>query len=267
MAHSGEKKEVIKLDGVHVDLGGHPVLEDINLTVYERDYLGVIGPNGSGKTTLLKVVLGLIRPDRGRVLVFDEPPSRAAGRIGYVPQYDVTDPMFPVTVREVVMMGRLSGRGLFRRYTAEDREIAESALAKVEMEELADRQVGRLSGGQRQRVLIARALAVRPDALLLDEPAASLDTTFGRNLFELLDELNREITIVMVTHDIGVLSKHVKSVACISRRLFTHDDPEHLDRATMEKAYGCPIELIAHGMPHRVFDEHVHEETDSERDH
>jgi zinc transport system ATP-binding protein len=253
---------VIEIKDVSVSFDGNPALDGITMSVAEKEFLGVIGPNGGGKTTLLKVILGLVKPDAGEVRVFGKTPVETRRFIGYVPQRTEADSNFPITVREAVLMGRLSHRGLLRRYAKADFEAAEEAIRKVEMAPLAGRQFGKLSSGERQRALIARALASEPRILLLDEPTASLDTKIGHGLYELLDELNREITIVLVTHDIGAVSRHVRTVACLAGTLQLHAEAGNLDPEIIQKAYGCPVDLIAHGAPHRVFgvhDGHVHE--------
>jgi zinc transport system ATP-binding protein len=189
------------------------------------------------------------------VRIFGEEPRRARGRIGYVPQYTRFDAEFPVSVLDVVLMGRLSVRGLLQRQSKRDREVALSSLEKVEMAEHAGRQIGKLSGGQLQRVMIARALAVEPRLLLLDEPAASLDTRIGVSVYGLLEELSREMTLVLVTHDVGVISRYVKTVACLNRQLYYHQSKE-ITREMFEAAYGCPVDLVAHGHAHRVLADH-----------
>lgn len=231
-----------------------PVLEAVDLTLWPGDYLGIIGPNGGGKTTLLKIVLGLLEPDRGIVRVFGRPPREARGEVGYVPQYARFDADFPMRVLEMVMMGRL-GWKRSSRFSRADRDAAREALARVSLADLADRQIGRLSGGQLQRALIARALSVEPRLLLLDEPTASVDTRIGRTVYELLDELARDVTVVLVSHDIGVISRHVKTIGCLNRRLHYHHTRE-LTAEMLETAYGCPVELVAHGHPHRVLSVH-----------
>ncbi|HXL04886.1 MAG TPA: ABC transporter ATP-binding protein [Bacillota bacterium] len=252
---AGTTDEVIRLEDVWVHYGGIPVLEDVSLLVREHDFIGVIGPNGGGKTTLIKVILGLVRPSRGKVTVLGTSPQKGRRFVGYVPQYSLFDRDFPVSVWDVVLMGRLGHTGCLRRYTDEDRAVATDALSAVEMLDLKDRQIGRLSWGQTQRVLIARALAAKPKVLLLDEPAAALDSRIEAGLYDLLRTLNKEVTIVMVSHDIGVISTYVKSIACLNRRLVYHNSRD-ITRDMLQAGYECPVELIAHGLAHRVLDTH-----------
>jgi len=250
----------IELSHVSLAHRGVPVLADVSLELMRNDYLALLGPNGGGKTTLLKVMLGLVRPDSGTVRILGRAPTRAHGQVGYVPQHVRFDLDFPIRVLDVVRMGRLAARPPFRRFRGEDDTAARAALERVEMAGLADRRIGVLSGGQRQRVLIARALATEPRVLLMDEPMASLDERMGRNLWELLDELSQKMAIVLVSHDIGAISHYVRSVACLNVSLHGHPGRE-LSAEALEAAYGCPIELLAHGRPHRVLARHGSDES------
>jgi zinc transport system ATP-binding protein len=246
---------IVEMRGVSFSYGSMPVLEDVTMTIRRNDFLGIIGPNGGGKTTALRLILGLVRPDTGVITVFGKPPVEGRRSIGYIPQMFDFDFDFPITVLDAVLMGRLVKRGLLRRYTRDDVAIATDALERVGMRDRADRRIGDLSGGERQRIMIARALTTQPRLLLLDEPVSSIDTKWQSAFYSLLRELNRDITIVMVTHDIGVLSAYIEQVACLNRRLYYHGSTqegiEHL-----AETYECPIELIAHGMPHRVLEDH-----------
>jgi zinc transport system ATP-binding protein len=245
----------IELHDVWFSYGDVTALEAIDWVVEPRDYVAVLGPNGSGKTTLAKILLGLLRPSRGSVRVLGVPPEDARGRVGYVPQRAQFDPDFPILVREVVRMGRLRRDRMLHRLGADDRAAVDRALGIVEMGSLAARPIGALSGGQLQRVLIARALAQGPELLLLDEPTASLDERIGTSVWELLQELSKSMTVVVISHDIGAISRHVRNVACLNRRLHAHPSRE-LTPEILEATYGCPIDLIAHGHPHRVLGEH-----------
>ena len=249
-------KELVKLENVWVHHDSVPVLEAINLSIESNDFLGIIGPNGGGKTTLLKVILGLIKPSRGRVTVLGMSPERGRKHIGYISQVNLFDHDFPISVLEVVLMGRYNKSGLFQRYSEEDRKTAIAALKTVEMLGYKDRQVGKLSGGEQQRVFIARALATSPELLLLDEPTASIDPTMQAEFYELLDKLKETMAIVLVSHDISAVSIYVNEIACLNRQLFYHGSKE-VTAEELEKTYHCPIQLIAHGtVPHRVLREH-----------
>jgi len=215
---------VVRMESVWFGYNSEPALENVSLCVKQRDFLIVIGPNGGGKTTLLKLLIGLIKPNRENIKVFGLKPELSRSQVGYVPQRAVIDPQFPVTVWDVVLMGRLGGRRLGKKYSAEDRKIAADALEKVSLYEMRNRRIGKISAGQRQRALIARALAVQPQLLLLDEPTASLDSKIKRDIYKILSALNDHMTIVMVSHDIEVVSRYAKTVACLNCRLAYHNE-------------------------------------------
>ncbi len=255
MAH----REVISIRGLWAGYEREQVLEDINLSVYEGDFIGLIGPNGGGKTTLLKVLLGLLPPTRGEVRIMGHPVREGRRMIGYVPQVVDFDREFPISVWDVARMGRLGKRRLLQRYTAEDDAIVAEALHQVELHDLRRRPIGELSGGQRQRAYIARALATQPAILLLDEPTSSVDPQVSSGIFELLRRLNERVTILLVSHDMSAISSYVKTVGCLNHRLFYHGGQE-ITAEMLELAYQCPIDLIAHGVPHRVFSMHSHDE-------
>ncbi len=249
------KPTVVEMRGVWLHLQGRAVLEAVNLSIVEGDFLGVIGPNGGGKTCLLRILLGLLTPSRGSVRVFDGKPAAARRQIGYVPQLARFDPGFPIGVLDVVLMGRLGHRGCFRTYTRQDRVAAEAALEKVGAADLRGRRMGRLSGGELQRVMIARALTVEPRLLLLDEPTASLDPERGHEFGRLLSQLSRHMTIVLVSHDLGVIASQVTSIACLNRRLHYHPTRE-ITREVIENTHGCPVDSLVHRHVHRVVPSH-----------
>lgn len=247
---------VIETKKVWVHYGDSCALRDISLTVRERDFLGIIGPNGGGKSTLLKALLGLLEPSGGQIRVFGLPPRQAAPMIGYVPQLALFERSFPISVKDVVLMGRLPlGLQPFHRFSKADREAVDLLLQQTGIWELRERQISRLSGGEFQKTLIARALATGPRLLVLDEPTASVDARSREQIYHLLNELNKEMTIILVTHDLNVISAYVSSLACLNGSLYYHGAAE-LNNAVMEEMYGCPVELISHGVPHRVLGEH-----------
>lgn len=249
-------QEVISIRNLWAEYENDIVLENINLSVKALDFIGLIGPNGGGKTTLIKVLLGLLPPTQGEVRIFGQPVKTGRKHIGYVPQLVEFDRDFPVSVWDVARMGRLSRRGLLRQYSAQDNESVAEALDKVDIFSLRNRPIGELSGGERQRVYIARALAAQPKILLLDEPTASVDPRVSNNIYQLLSRLNDHITILMISHDMGAVSSYVKTIGCLNRRLFYHNEKQ-ITPEMLEAAYQCPIDLIAHGIAHRVLPEHT----------
>ena len=246
----------VELKKVSVYYGQVCALRDVDLIVKPGDFLAVIGPNGSGKSTLLKVILGLIKPSSGQVLVDSQPVFKARGAIGYVPQFTQIDRNFPISVNEIVLMGRLGNkRRIFSKYTGQDQAFARNIMKLLDIYDLRDRTIGQLSGGQLKRALIARALAAEPVLLLLDEPTSDLDAASKSQTYSLLHELNKSMTIIMVTHDMHVVSSYVKSLACLNTSLYYHGEPE-LNSGIVGSVYGCPVDLIAHGVPHRVLQRH-----------
>jgi zinc transport system ATP-binding protein len=250
-----ESGEVLRLSHVSFNYGETPVLEDVSLSVNEHDFLGVIGPNGGGKSTLLKLMLGLLQPSHGTVQVCGQTPEQSSHRMGYVPQHTAFDRHFPINVWDVVLMGRLSRSHMLRPYSSDDRAKAQAALSTVGVEALARRPIGELSGGQQQRALIARALVRDPSILLLDEAMASVDPSGQEDMYSLLDELRKRMTIVMVSHNLSAISTYVDKVACLNQRLYYHGSKE-ISTEDIQAAYGCPVELLAHGAPHRVLRRH-----------
>lgn len=225
--------------------GGPPVLEGITLRIPDKEFIGVVGPNAGGKSTLMKIILGLYHPYRGRVRVLGDSPARARRRIGYVPQYPSFSREFPTDVMHAVLMGRLGLSRGFGGYSAADRARARKAMAETEIESLAGRQINTLSGGQLQRVLVARALVCEPRILLLDEPTSNIDQRLETDIFEFLREFNRRMTIVVVSHDIGFISRYVDRVACLNKTLICHDTAD-IDGRTIQELYGADVQMVAH---------------------
>jgi zinc transport system ATP-binding protein len=218
---------VLHIEKLSVYYGNTAALVDVSLDIEEGEYLGIIGPNGGGKSTFLKAILGLVRPAAGNIEIYGKRPGQTGTRLGYVPQLVNLDKSFPLNVRQVVMQGKLHPQfTLFHRYSREDREHVEELLNKVGIYKLKDRMIAELSGGEFQKMLIARALAVNPKMLLLDEPTASVDAEASKQIYQLLQELNEGMTIILVSHDLRAISSHARTLACLNGRLVYHDGGE-----------------------------------------
>ncbi|HOP09087.1 MAG TPA: ABC transporter ATP-binding protein [Candidatus Methanofastidiosa archaeon] len=245
----------ISIKDLWVSYGDHVVLKKIDLNVHEKDFIGIIGPNGGGKSTLLKAILGLIKPSRGSISIFGRPIREAKRYIGYVPQRKEIPRNFPITVFEVVRLGRYPRKGIGKRFDEDDNKASLQALERVNMLEYRDTEISNLSGGQQQRVFIARALVNDPKLLLLDEPNIGIDLTVQNDFYEMLKRFNERMTIIMISHDVTAISSYVKTVACLNKELHYHGT-KAINKEDFEKVYNCPVELIAHGQPHWVLEEH-----------
>jgi zinc transport system ATP-binding protein len=239
----------IQIENLDFAYGPVSVLEQASISIVEKEFVCMVGPNGGGKTTLIKLMLGLLEPQKGSVSIFGEPPVSGRKRIGYLPQHANLDPKFPITALDVVLMGRLGKTRSVGFYSKVDREVARAMLERVGLDKLVHRPLSALSGGQRQRVLIARALVSEPRLLLLDEPTSSLDDYVERELYELLQELNRELTIVVVSHDIGFVSSYVDKVLCVNRQVHTHPTSE-INENIIHDMYGEHVQMVRHDQEH-----------------
>jgi zinc transport system ATP-binding protein len=243
-------RPIVRIENMDAAYQGKTVLSDVSLTIMEHDFIGIIGPNGGGKTTLLKVLMGLLKPVKGNIeFAIDR------SEIGYLPQGNQVDEQFPITVREVVASGLNQGLRIGHRIKASQQ--LDSVLEKVGMATLQSRPIGELSGGELQRTLLARAIVSSPRLLVLDEPDTHVDNRFEMELYGLLRDLNKTITILLVSHDIGTISPYIKTIACVNRDLHYHASNEISEEQL--KVYNCPIEIITHGtVPHRVMKTHKH---------
>ena len=231
------------------------VLDHVNLDILPNDFIGVIGPNGGGKTTLVKTILKAL-PYSGEVQYSPVIGSDGYRAIGYLPQVSDIDKSFPISVCEVVLSGLQARKRLFGRYSAADKAKALQLLDLCGIESIARRPIGELSGGQLQRTLLFRALISDPKVLILDEPANFVDNKFEKELYAILRQLNDRMAIIMVSHDLGTITSHVKSIVCVNRHVHRHNSnvitPEQLHN------YDCPIQIVSHGtVPHTVLEEHA----------
>ncbi len=236
---------MIALEDVTFTFGGPLILERVSLEVADKEFLGLVGPNGGGKSTLLKIVLGLLQPTSGKAWIAGKPPAKARVLMGYVPQHARYPKDFPITVEETVLMGRLGKTRLIGGYLPSDHAIARQTMEAVGVLSLSRRPIGSLSGGELQRTLIARALASEPKLLLLDEPTAGIDPGGVREIFDFLATLTSRMTIVVVSHDIGFISRYVTRVACLNRTLICHQT-QAITGEIIEKLYGMPVRIIRH---------------------
>jgi zinc transport system ATP-binding protein len=268
---------LIEIKNLSAGYDSRTVLRNVNLTVYDRDFLGIIGPNGGGKTTLIKCILGLLKPTTGEILYRVTTASNnnpafldnsatnsqfstlnSQFSMGYLPQYNSIDRKFPITVEEVILSGLSSQKSLISRFTATHREKARQVIARMGLEGLEKRAIGALSGGQLQRALLGRAIISDPALVVLDEPSTYIDKRFEARLYELLAEINHDCAIILVSHDIGTVLQQVKSIACVNETLDYHPDTG-VSEEWLEWNFNCPIELLGHGaLPHRILAEHKH---------
>ena len=247
-------KTIVSLRDVTVRYDDNVALECASLDIFDNDFLGIIGPNGGGKTTLIKSILGLT-PYKGHIELSPELLNGRRHLIGYMPQQSAFDRSFPISVIEVVISGLQGEKGFFGRYGRKERTRAQELLDMAGIGDIANRQIGEISGGQMQRALLCRAIISRPKLLILDEPANFVDNNFENELYTLLRELNNEMAIVMVSHDIGTITSVVKNIVCVNRTVHRHDSnvitQEQLDN------YCCPIQIVSHGrVAHTVLPHH-----------
>jgi zinc transport system ATP-binding protein len=234
--------------------GAKIVLQDVEFSVNENDFIGVIGPNGGGKTTLLKIILGLLKPVKGRMVFHEE--LLNGNSIGYLPQMSTGDINYPVTVRDIILSGLMIRKSVFSGMTAADKIKAGKVIDELGLSGMSKFTLNELSGGQMQRVFLGRAIIGDPKLLLLDEPGNFVDTTFENDFYEKLKDLNKRMAILMVSHDVGTISAHIKSFACVNRSLHYHQSHEITNEDLL--AYGCPIQLVTHGdVPHTVLKRHI----------
>jgi zinc transport system ATP-binding protein len=244
---------LLEMNSLSASYGANMVLIDVDFKVNENDFIGVIGPNGGGKTTLLRVILGLVKPVKGRMVFNNELLNGKS--IGYLPQLSTGDINYPVTVTDIILSGLMIRKGIISGMSSSDKKKADNVIDELGLEGMSKSTLNELSGGQMQRVFLGRAIIGDPRLLLLDEPGNFVDTTFENDFYEKLKDLNKRMAILMVSHDVGTISSHIKSFACVNRSLHYHPSPEITNEDLL--AYGCPIQLVTHGdVPHTVLKYH-----------
>lgn len=257
--------EIISLTNISAAYENKRVLTDVNLNIYEKDFLGLIGPNGGGKTTLIKVILGLIKPVSGEIHFYENGKEIEEITMGYLPQYSSIDKEFPISVYDVVLSGLSKQKSILHKYTEEQHKKVAEVIERMGLEKIQQKAIGKLSGGQLQRALLGRALVSDPKVLILDEPNTYIDKRFEAKLYSLLGEINKERAIILVSHDIGTVLQNVKSIACVNEEVDYHPDNE-VPAEWLEEHFGCPIEMLGHGSyPHRILKchhEHEHSHND-----
>ncbi len=251
-------KKIVELKNVVAGYEDEVILKNVNLAVFQNDFIGVIGPNGGGKTTLVKVMIGLLKPVSGEVVYYPTGDDNVSGRlIGYLPQINKTDNKFPISVKDVVLSGLADRKNIFRRTSKAEHHKVSELLEDSGIAHLEKKNIGELSGGQLQRVFLCRAIIADPKLLILDEPNTYVDNQFESELYQALKELNKKMAIMIISHDVGTITYFVKTIACVNRGLHYH--ASNIISQEQLAAYNCPIQIIAHGdIPHTILKEHNH---------
>ena len=233
---NAQSSKLIEIEHLSAGYDGKQVLNDINLTVYQDDYLGIIGPNGGGKTTLMRLILRLMKPTEGNIRYYKDGKEVKEISMGYLPQYNSLDKQFPISVYEVVLSGLSKTKSLFSRYTQAQHQQVLNTLERMQLMEFKDRHIAALSGGQLQRVLLARAIVSKPDVVILDEPNTYIDRRFQKQMYEMLEQINKECAIIIVSHDVAEVLNNVKHIACVSHHLHYHDTAD-MPREKLEEHF------------------------------
>lgn len=252
MAHS---KKIISLRDVSVIYDGCAALEEVNLDIFEDDFIGIIGPNGGGKSSLVKAIMGSVKFS-GEISFDDILRKGNHYKIGYMPQVSQFDMRFPISILEVVLSGLQTEKGFLGRYTKEERRLAQDTLEKMGIADLASRPIGEVSGGEMQRALLCRAIIAEPKLLILDEPTNFVDNSFECEFYALVEELSHRMAVMIVSHDLGTITSVVKSIVCVNRNVHRHDSNILTEEQLLN--YNCPIQILSHGhIPHTVLEHHT----------
>lgn len=247
--------ELVRFEKVTARYGREPVLVNVDLTVSEGDFIGVVGPSGSGKTTLLRAIAGAVEPIAGRIA------RDRSVTVAYVPQVETVNWYFPVTVREAVLMARVDGR-VVPWSSKQDLRDADAVLARLGIGDLGDRHIRELSGGQQQRVFVARAMLRRPRLLLLDEPTSGVDVRTRHDVVHLIHELHHDgLAVVLTTHDLNGIAAHLPRLVCLNREVIATGRPQDvITPEVLERTYGAPLEVLSHGGMPVVIERYFEEE-------
>ena len=233
---NAQSSKLIEIEHLSAGYDGKQVLNDINLTVYQDDYLGIIGPNGGGKTTLMRLILRLMKPTEGNIRYCKDGKEVKEISMGYLPQYNSLDKQFPISVYEVVLSGLSKTKSLFSKYSQAQHQQVLDTLERMQLMEFKDRHIAALSGGQLQRVLLARAIVSKPDVVILDEPNTYIDRRFQKQMYEMLEQINKECAIIIVSHDVAEVLNNVKHIACVNHHLHYHDTTD-MPREKLEEHF------------------------------
>lgn len=233
---NAQSSKLIEIEHLSAGYDGKQVLNDINLTVYQDDYLGIIGPNGGGKTTLMRLILRQMKPTEGNIRYYKDGKEVKEISMGYLPQYNSLDKQFPISVYEVVLSGLSKTKSLFSRYSQAQHQQVLDTLERMQLMEFKDRHIAALSGGQLQRVLLARAIVSKPDVVILDEPNTYIDRRFQKQMYEMLEQINKECAIIIVSHDVAEVLNNVKHIACVNQHLHYHDTAD-MPREKLEEHF------------------------------
>jgi len=250
--------KILEIKDLSVGYEDNPyVLKNVNLSVLQNDFLGIIGPNGGGKTTLLKTLLGLVKPTAGTISFFHNNVKIDKINIGYLPQINQIDKKFPISVHDVILSGLTIKHSIFSSYSKEQKEKVKAVAGQMGLDKLIHRPIGALSGGQLQRTLLGRAIIDEPSLLVLDEPNSYVDKRFESDFYKILEGINKDTAIILVSHDVGTVISLVKNIACVNEGLHYHSGT-NISTDWLEKSYSsCPIEIVGHGdFPHRVLEKH-----------
>lgn len=248
--------KILEIEGLSARYNEKTALHNVNICLYENDYLGIIGPNGGGKTTFVKCILGLKSDYSGKITFYRKGEKVNNLKIGYLPQYTVIDKKFPISVKEVVLSGLNRGIPILGGFNREQKEKANIIIEQMGLSEFSDKNIGALSGGQIQRALLGRAIISNPELLILDEPSTYVDKYYEAKLYEIIEKINKKCTIILVSHDIGTVLQNVKSIACINETLEFHPDT-NVSEDWLTQKFNCPIDMVGHGdLPHRILKRH-----------